>query len=192
MGRRIHVRWELTTGPDSRDEVVFLPEGCRLTNGELRPTIAVIRSKSLPKLREVMNDPANHESLFAGFDYEKALSGYIATYPHHLEDGLTVHPDLKIRERVYKDRTRSDLILLDRLDRTVVVECKQSPPNANAIQQLRGYLAHLQKEKGIVARGILLHGGSRKLHDDVIVAADKSPLIEVVQHKLGVEFSLCN
>ena len=55
----------------------------------------------LALLNSIAHDEANHESLLAHFDYEKALSGYIATYPHHLEDGLTVHPDLKIRENTY-------------------------------------------------------------------------------------------
>jgi hypothetical protein len=192
MGRRIFVRWDLTIGPDNLDEVVLLPEGRRFSVGEVRPTIAEIRSQSLDDLKDAMHDEANHESLLAHFDYEKALSGYIATYPHHLEDGLTVHPDLKIRENTYPDRTRSDVILLDRRDRTVVVECKQGPPTVEAIKQLRRYLAHIKKQNGIIARGMLVHGGSRKLHDDVIAAAAKTPRIEVVQHRLGVEFSLSN
>jgi len=192
MGRRIFVRWDLTLGPDKREDVVLLPEGRRFSTGELRPTIAEIRSQSLDDLKDAMQDEANHESLLAHFDFEKALSGYIATYPHHLEDGLTVHPDLKIRENTYPDRTRSDVILLDRKDRTVVVECKQGPPTVEAVQQLRRYLAHIKKENDIVARGVLVHGGSRKLHNDVIGAAAQTPRIEVVQHRLGVEFSLCN
>jgi hypothetical protein len=49
---------------------------------KLRPTIAEIKSQSLDNLKATMNDPANWESLFARFDHEKALSGYIATYPH--------------------------------------------------------------------------------------------------------------
>jgi hypothetical protein len=192
MGRRILVRWDLTVGPDKREDVVLLPEGRRFSTGELRPTIAEIRSQSLDDLKDAMQDEANHESLLAHFDFEKALSGYIATYPHHLEDGLTVHPDLKIRENTYPDRTRSDVILLDRKDRTVVVECKQGPPTVEAVQQLRRYLTHIKKENDIVARGVLVHGGSRKLHNDVIGAAAQTPRIEVVQHRLGVEFSLCN
>jgi len=192
MGRRIFVRWDLTVGPDKREDVVLLPEGHRFSTGELRPTIAEIRSQSLDGLKDAMQDEANHESLLAHFDFEKALSGYIATYPHHLEDGLTVHPDLKIRENTYPDRTRSDVILLDRKDRTVVVECKQGPPTVEAVQQLRRYLAHIKRENDIVARGVLVHGGSRKLHNDVIGAAAQTPRIEVVQHRLGVEFSLCN
>ena len=95
MGRRILVRWDLTIGPDNRDEVVLLPEGHRFSSGELRPTIAEIKSLSFDHLKVVMQDEANHESLLARFEYEKALSGYIATYPHHLEDGLTVHPGLE-------------------------------------------------------------------------------------------------
>lgn len=192
MGRRIFVRWDLTLGPDNRDEVIFLPEGNRFSSGELRPTIAEIRSQSLEALKEAMQDPANHESLLAHFDYEKALSGYIATYPHHLEDGLTVHPDLRIRENTYPDRTRSDVILLDRRDMTVVVECKQGPPTVSAIHQLRRYLTHIKKQHGILARGILVHGGSRKLHADILLEAKREPHIEIVQHRLAVDFSLCN
>jgi hypothetical protein len=189
MGRRILVRWELTTGPDDRDQIVLLPQGRRFTSGELRPTIAAIKSQSLDDVRRAMNEPANWESLFAHFDYEKALSGYIATYPHRLEDGLTVHPTLKIRELTFMDKTRSDVILLDRYERTVIVECKQGHPTVAAINQLRRYIAHLKKEKGIIARGLLVHGGSRKLHDDVVKAASGSPSIEVIQHRLTVDFA---
>ncbi len=182
----------LTTGPDNRDEIVLLPVEARFTSGELRPTIAEISSGSLDGLKTAMNDETNWESLFARFDYEKALSGYIATYPHHLEDGLTVHPTLKVRELTFLDRTRSDVILLDRNDKTVIVECKQGQPSVAAINQLRRYLAHLKKEKGIVARGILVHGGSKKLHDDVVSAANANPKIEIVQHRLAVDFARCN
>jgi RecB family endonuclease NucS len=84
------------------------------------------------------------------------------------------------------------VILLDRNDRTVVVECKQGPPSAAAIDQLRRYLAYLKKEKGITARGILVHGGSKKLHAEVVEAADANPRIEVVQHRLAVGFARCN
>jgi RecB family endonuclease NucS len=139
-----------------------------------------------------MNDEANWESLFARFDYEHALSGYIATYPHHLEDGLTVHPTLKVRELTFQDSTRSDVVLLDRNLQTVIVECKQGQPNVANINQLRRYLAHLKKEKGVTARGILVHGGSKKLHEDVVAAAQAVPKIEVVQHRLAVDFARCN
>ena len=192
MGRRILVRWDLSTGPDNRDEIVLLPEGSRFTSGELRPTIAEIKSQSLDDLRAAMNDEANWESLFARFDYEKALSGYIATYPHHLEDGLTVHPTLKVRELTFRDKTRSDVVLIDRDDQAVIVECKQGQPTVAAINQLRHYVAHLRKEKGIKARGILVHGGSKKLHDGVVKAADATPKIQIVQHRLAVDFARCN
>lgn len=192
MGRRILVRWDLTVGPDTRDEVVLLPAAARFSFGELRPTIAEVKSQSLASLRSTMNDAANWESLFAHFDYEKALSDYIATYPHHLEDGLTIHPTLKIRELVFEDRTRSDVILLDRHDQTVIVECKQGQPTIADINQLRRYVALLDKEKGVTARGILVHGGSKKLHEEVLKAAIATPAIEIVQHRLAVDFSRCN
>ena len=44
----------------------------------------------------------------------------------------------------------------------------------------------------LTARGILVHGGSKKLHDDVVKAAANKPKIEVVQHRLAVDFSRCN
>ena len=139
-----------------------------------------------------MNDSANWQSLFSHFDYEKALSGYIATYPHHLEDGLTAHPNDTVRERVFRDRSRSDVVLLDRHERPVIVECKQGQPTVADIQQLRGYLRRLLDEKVYGARGILIHGGAKKLHVDVARAAAKKPKVEVVQHRLEVEFSRCN
>ena len=150
------------------------------------------RAEGPINLKGVMADPANWESLFAHFKYEKALSGYIATYPHHLEDGLTSHPNQKVREKVFKDRTRSDVILLDRDEMTVIVECRQGQPTVADIEQLRRYLHHFFKETTLNARGILVHGGSKKLRADVDAAATKSPKIEVIQHRLEVEFSRCN
>jgi hypothetical protein len=192
MGRRILVRWDMTVGPDDRDFVVLLPHGSRFTGGELRRTIAEIKSLSYTALVSAMNDSTNWQSLFAHFDYEKALSGYIATYPHHLEDGLTPHPSERVRERIFGDRSRSDLILLDRQERPVIVECKQGQPTINDIEQLRRYLSHLHKEKKVVARGILIHGGAKKLRSDVRKAAARKPMIEVVQHRLQVDFSRCS
>src|SRR5207249_830452 len=84
MGRRILVRWDLIVGPDSRDMVVALPPKLQLTSGELRPTITQVRSRSIKELTEVMNDPSNSVGLLTHFDYERALSGYIAAYPHQL------------------------------------------------------------------------------------------------------------
>jgi hypothetical protein len=192
MGRRIQVRWSMTVGPDDRDIIVLLPENSRFTGGELRPTISEIRSMSRPALEKVMNDRANWQSLFSHFDYERALSGYIATYPHHLEDGMTEHPSEKIRERVFKNKSRSDVILLDGGGWPVIVECKQGQPAAKDINQLRGYLHRFRQETGLDARGILVHGGALKLHDDVRRAAAAKPVIEMIRHKLEVEFSRCN
>ena len=72
-----------------------------------------------------MNDPENWVGLLAHFKYERALADYIAAHPHHLEDGLVPHPDSKVREKVFSDHKRSDVLLLDWDDRPVIVECKQ-------------------------------------------------------------------
>lgn len=188
MGRRVMVRWDLTVGPDDRDKVVLLPEDCRLTSGELRPTVSEIRSISLKRLADVMNEPANWIGLLAYFDAEQALSGYIAVYPHHLEDGLVPHPNEKVRERVFQDGSRLDVLLLDRDLRPVIVECKQSQLTVADVTQLRHYLERLQQETHQQARGILVHGGARKLNPEVRKAAEEKPRIEVVQYHLQVDF----
>jgi hypothetical protein len=189
MGRRIFVRWDLMTGPDDRELVVALPDGARFTQGELRPTIAEIRSVAIDNLREAMNDSANWVGLLAHFDYERALSGYIAAYPHRLEDGLLPHPNDRVRERIFNDRTRLDVLLIDRYDAPVIVECKQAQPSVADLEQLRHYMKLLQKETGEKARGILVHGGARKLRRDVVTAAIRVPEVELVQYKLDVDFA---
>lgn len=193
MGRRIEVRWELSTGPDDRDLIVLLPKETRFAPNELRPTIAEIRSVQLDALRHAMNNPANWVGLLSHFAYEKALSEYIAAYPHHLEDGLVPHPDEKVRERVFADASRLDVLLLDRDSRPVVVECKQGQPTTNHIDQLRRYMTRLSHETGHQApRGILVHGGSRKLLPYVVKAALQTPAVEIVQYRLHVDFAGCD
>jgi len=189
MGRRINVRWDLTTGPDDRELVVSLPEGARFSLGELRPTIAEIRSQTLSSIRRVMNRPENWVGLLTHFYYERSLSDYIAAYPHRLEDGLLPHPNEKVRERVFSDKSRLDVLLLDRDGLPVIVECKQHQPSVEDIKQLQHYLRRLKRETGKKSRGILVHGGARKLRRDVRLAANGEFTIELVQYRVGVEFS---
>jgi RecB family endonuclease NucS len=137
-----------------------------------------------------MNNQANWVPLLAHFRYEGALSDYIAAHPHHLEDGLVPHPDSKVREKVFSDRKRSDVLLLDQKERPVVVECKQGAPTVKDLKQLRHYMKSIQKETGRKdVRGILVHGGSRNLHHEVVVAAKRAPPVEIVQHRLQVDFA---
>lgn len=188
MGRRIFVRWELTTGPYDTDLVVKLPSLDRFTIGELRPTISRITSQAIDQVRLVMNDPTNWISLLGKFVYEKALSDYIASYPGRLEDGLLPHPNSRIRELVFKDKTRLDVLLIDRKENPVIVECKQHGPTVNDIKQLRHYIACLQKEAGQKARGILVHGGAQKLSEEIIKEANKKPQVEIVSYRIDVNF----
>ncbi len=190
MGRRINVRWDLACGPDDRDLIVALPEGSRFTSGELRPTVAEIRSQTVKQLRSSMENSANWVGLLAHFKYERALSDYIAAYPHHLEDGLVPYPSSRVRERVFTDRKRLDVLLLDREERPVVVECKQSAPTPDNLSQLRGYMKSLQKETGRKdVRGILVHGGARKTRPEVAATASRAPRVEIVQYHLQVDFA---
>lgn len=191
MGRRMLVRWDLDIGPDSRDMVVELPPSSRLSSGEILVTIAEVRSQTEDKIVAAMNDPTNWVGLLTHFKYESALSGYIAAYPHRLEDGLLPHPNQKIREKVFRDKKRADVLLTDRNDRSVIVECKQGSPTITNLTQLRQYMTQFQQETGELPRGILVHGGSRKLSSEVAAAALAEPKVEIVQYSLDVNFSNC-
>lgn len=186
MGRRLLVRWDMVNAPESRDQVVFLPERCRFTSGELRPTLCEINSASLTDLQNEMKDRANWVGLVTSFDYERSLQGYIAAYPYHLEDGLLPHPDKKIRELVFKDGTRSDVLLIDADQRPVVVECKQGAAGVADLHQIRNYMRHIEEESGVKPRGILVHGGARKLSEAVRQESAKEPRVELVRYATGL------
>lgn len=186
-GRRIFVRWDLTIGPDNRDLVVKLPEDARLNSGEARPTIAEISLQKFKVLRSAMDDPRNWVSLFE-FRYERSLSDYIAAFPHRLEDGLLPHPNIRVRELKFANQKRADVVLTDKNDKPVIIECKQGEPKVEYVKQLKGYLKQFRKKEGENARGILVHGGSRKLRDEVRRAAQKEE-IELVQFTVEVNFS---
>lgn len=82
--------------------------------------------------------------------------------PNHLEDGLLPNPNSNIRERLFQDRTRLDVLLIDRANTPVISECKPHAPDQK-IKQLRRYMMLLREETGQVPRGILVHGGASKL-----------------------------
>jgi RecB family endonuclease NucS len=80
-------------------------------------------------------------------------------------------------------------LLEDKNGKAVIVECKQNQPIVRDIQQLQHYLNKFKDEEGQEARGILVHGGARKLRAEVRQAAQKKPEVELVQFSVGVDFS---
>ena len=191
MGRRIFVRWDLTVGPDDFDLMVQLPPGRTFTSGELRPTVSRIHSLTLDEIRTLMNDSQNWVGLLGRFGYEKALSDYVASYHQRLEDGPLPHPNKRVRELAFGDRSRLDVLLIDRAGNPVIVECKQHAPSVDNVRQLRHYMDRLKQEAGQNARGILVHGGAQKLPRDVIQEARRTPVVEVVSYRLRVDFQPC-
>ncbi len=190
MGRRIIVRWDLGVGPTDPDMVVKLPP-FTLSPGILRGTLRRLAPSEFKAVRVAMNDETNWVGLLQTFRYERSLSDYIATYPQTLEDGLQPYPSAKVRERVFRDRSRCDVLLIDRNEKPVIVECKQDAPEPNDIRQIRKYLKNLRRETGKTARGILVHGGARKLNRKVRRAVGQRPQIEVVKYSLEVDFAAC-
>lgn len=188
MGRRIMVRWELITGPNKLDSIIQLPKGNTFNAGELRSTVSKISSMTIKQLRRLMNDSRNWVNLTGKFGYEKSLSDYIANFPNQLEDGFLPYPNAKTRENVFSDRSRSDVLLIDKDNAPVVVECKQHAPVIADIEQLRHYMKQLEQETGEIARGILVHGGAQKIPTKVISEAKKKPQVEIMSYSLEVNF----
>lgn len=189
-GRRILVRWDLGCGPDTPDRVVRIPEGFRFSQGQARGSIVQLPSELEVPLRKVMADPNNWVSLIGQFRMEQALSDYIALHPGRIEDGMVGHPDEKIRERTFDDRTRCDVILQDRHGVTVLIECKQHALARENIDQVLRYRQELRKVRGegYPVRLMLVHGGSRRVDAQVAEYA-RQHAVELVFHELRVEFS---
>jgi hypothetical protein len=190
MGRRIIVRWDLVTGPVDSDLVVHLPPQARLPPGMLRPTLCRIPERLFKRIERAVADKSNWVQISAHvFPHEEAISDYLGSYPHHLEDGFQPYPSLRVREAVFSDRTRSDVLLIDRGENPVVIECKQGNPTLAHIDQLRGYIRKAARITGKKARGILIHGGASKLSADVRRHSLKRPRVEVIRYSIEVKFN---
>jgi hypothetical protein len=186
MGRRILVRWEIDQAPDSAELVVQLPDGINMGRGTLRQ----VHSPNVERFRSVIANQANWVPVTGRFGYERALSDYIAQFPHKLKPGLEPYPNEKIREKVFGDGSRSDVLLRDDVDRNpVIVECKQDSPTQEDVRQLRRYIKNLKRETREQASGILVHGGARTVGEKVWHEAKGSPRVEFFYYKLDVDFS---
>lgn len=187
-GRRIAVRWNLNVGPNNPDTVVLLPPSNRLPLKVIRPTICRLESNTFDSVARSLDNETNWVGLQGRFDRERSLSDYIATYPHQLEDSLMPYPDKKVRENAFRDRSRSDVLLIDKNGTPVVVECKQGALTLDNIEQLRGYMKHVRKLVGKKPRGILVHGGAASLQDQVRISVARDPLLKVIRYSLLVDF----
>jgi len=194
MGRRVQVRWNLTRGRLTPDFVVELPPEARPNPRIWRLTLSQVPDATFRVMERAFHDERNWVSLVPGFASERALSEYISASPHLLEDGLVPYPSASARELVFPDRTRLDVLLLDPKQNIVIVECKQGAPTYQNIQQLRGYMRNAEKLRtglkiGKNIRGILVHGGARKLSAEVRKESRKAPQIELVQFSVSVGFT---
>jgi hypothetical protein len=194
MGRRVIVRWDMKRGRLTPDYVVELPPDARPNPRIWRLTLSQVPDVAFAKMERAFHDERNWVSLVPGFASERALSEYISASPHLLEDGLVPYPSAAAREMVFPDRTRLDVLLLDPKQNIVIVECKQGAPTLQNIQQLRGYMRNAEKLRmglkvGRNIRGILVHGGARKLSAEVRKESKMAPRVELVQFSVAVGFT---
>jgi RecB family endonuclease NucS len=146
------------------------------------------------RISVALSDEANWTTVHSRFASERAISEYINSFPHLLEDGLRPYPTAKTREFAFSDKRRSDVLLLDRQGRLVFVECKQNAPCDADVNQLRHYMAMARKEilgpkTETAIRGVLVHGGSRKIPDAVMQLAMSDPNIEIGRFAVSVDFA---
>jgi RecB family endonuclease NucS len=151
-------------------------------------TLAPIHAAKFQRIGDAVQESANWVSLQTRFAHESSLSGFIAAFPHLLEDGLEPHPSQRVRETTFPDGTRADVMLVDAKRRTVVVECKQGEPTEANVRQVLGYAKHLRQMAKTPVRAVLVHGGSTKLSDELSRWRDE---VEFVQYRLSVGFSAC-
>jgi hypothetical protein len=194
MGRRIDVRWDLQVGPVSPSAVVRLPTEARFKGRALRSTIVRLKDEVAEKIAAAFSNEANWTAVHSQFASERAISEYINAFPHLLEDGLRPYPTVKTREFAFSDKRRSDVLLLDRQGRLVIVECKQNSPSEADVNQLRHYMTMARKEilgskSKTTIRGVLIHGGSRMLSDAIMQLARTEPKIEIIRFAVSVDFA---
>ncbi len=136
-----------------------------------------------------MRDENNWVGLQRRFISERSLSDYIAAYPDRLEDGLLPYPNAKVREKVFPDGTRSDVLLIDKNETPVVVECKQGEPTLKNVKQLRGYMKNVKIQTKKKPRGILVHGGAASLRNEVRRKVAHHSSLKVIRYDLLVRFA---
>ena len=78
---------------------------------------------------------------------------------------------------------------MDRDANPVVVECKQGAATASDVKQLRGYMKLVSEETGSSSvRGILVHGGARRLSSAVSAERQQVPPVTVLRYRVDVDF----
>ncbi len=194
MGRRLEVHWDLRTGPLAPQYVIQLPPEAYPNIRIWRSTLSEMSKPVFERIEKAARDEDHWVSIVPGFAKERAMSEFISSSPHLLEDGLRPYPSAAARELVFEDRSRLDVLLLDRDGSIVIVECKQGAPTLAHIQQLRGYMRNAERLRmglkvGRNIRGILVHGGARKLKADVRDESARSPRVELVTFSVNVGFA---
>ena len=187
-GSRILVRWDLKLGSLNPDIIVSLPEKAQIPNHLARVTIAQLSRAHLKIIHQAMSDKENCVSMFSYFAYERALSDYVAEFPHRLEPGLEPYPKAgKITEKALQDGKRLDVLL--RSGYPVVVECKRADVRPESVDQLLGYITRVKKLTKVQrVRGILVHGGARSLSTRVRRKLRAKKHIRVFQYLLNLDF----
>ena len=145
MGRCVDVRWDLATGPLGPQFAIELPPEVRPNNRIWRPTISKMSRSAFESIERAAKNEDHWASIVPGFAKERAMSEFISVSPHLLEDGLRPYPSKAARELVFVDGSRLDVLLLDRDNSVVIVECKQGAPTIADIRQLRGYMDNARK-----------------------------------------------
>lgn len=186
MGRRIAVRWS-RVGPTDPDLITVLPDEAQLSVPVRMAPLVRLKPEAYKRIRAAMQANDNWVRVVPEFKHESALSDYIAVNPTRLGSGMRAFPAKSVREHVFRNGKRSDVLLVDRSDYLVVVECKQGPAEVAHLRQLHGYMRRARELRRGKVRGILVHGGPRRIARGVREAAKRLG-ITTFQHSLAIDF----
>jgi RecB family endonuclease NucS len=100
------------------------------------------------------------------------------------------HPEAKVRENAFPDKTRSDVLLVDREGTPVVVECKQGAPTlANISQPSRVYEESKKIERKEAHERHSRSWGAASLRNEVIREVSHDHALRVIRYSLHVDFA---
>src|SRR5207253_3099525 len=103
MGRRIEVRWDLSTGPLTPNFAIQLPSEAQPNMGVWHTTLSEMSKPLFEHMERAAADEDHWVSIEPGFAKERAMSEFIRSSPHLLEDGLRPYPRAGARELVFAD-----------------------------------------------------------------------------------------
>jgi hypothetical protein len=207
LGRRIHVKW-MDSGVLPHDKIAVVPLADRMSGGMIKKTIVRLKPDTYSKFMAVIKNPTNWQPYALTTPessddeqpepstepepgklaiQETLLRSILAKNLGRIEPGLTAHPDFPKMEEVYFDLGRLDLLCMDSLKRTTIIELQLGSLDDGHIGKVCRYFGWFSAKYPKV-RAILLYENATA---DVLDAYRKAvPWLELRKFALTADIKL--